>query len=574
MVATTTRSPASRPRHAPTAAVRTPRPRLLLMMCAGVMAITMADVVAASFGLPLLRADAGFPSASSVQWVSTTYFTALAAALTVAGRLADVIGRRTLLALGAASFAGAACVVVLAPGWEVLLAARALQGLGAAAMVPASLGVLLSDLPAERRGRAIATWSAGGGLGAVVMHATGGWLATFGWRALFLPSVLAGAALLLAAVRLPRNTGRAAAGRPDVAGVMLLAVSVAALVLAISKGQEWGWTSPALLGCVSGGAGALTGALVRARRHPVPAIDIALWRRRGFGWGWGLSLLHGLISFAVLAWAPMYLQEWGYSGLSSGVVLVPMSVAVMTTGWLAGAIGQRYGLNMIVYVGGSLIAVAGVLVVADGFVSWRGSVLDGILGPAAPSWPTLVASVICGVGLGCLATGSSTVSALAADPAQYATAVGASMTARQTGGAIGVAGAAVLVEHPLLARPLEEPMAGYLSVFAAVLALAVVTAVMALLRSLLSREGTLRVARPINGDPTEMIAIPRATLLALRQALAEVTDAAHELLPAQGPSAGCGCHPQLDVAASALLHDLDRFHTPSLRSAAPAATGR
>ncbi|MEU9835942.1 MFS transporter [Streptosporangium sp. NPDC048047] len=538
------------------------------------MAITMADVVAASFGLPLLRADAGFAaSASSVQWVSTTYFAAFSASLTVAGRLADVIGRRTLLALGAAGFAVAACAVVLAPGWGVLLAARALQGLGAAAMVPASLGVLLSDLPVERRGRAIATWSAGGGLGAVAMHAAGGWIATFGWRALFLPSVVIGVALVLAAARLPRGTGRTTA-LPDMAGVGLLAVSVAALVLAISKGQEWGWASPALLGCIGGGAGALAGVLVRARRHPVPAIDIALWRRRGFSWGWGLSLLYGLISFTVLAWAPMYLREWGYSGLSGGMVLVPMSAAVMITGWLAGAIGQRCGMNVIIYAGGSLIAVAGVLVVADGFVSWDGSALAGILGPAAPSWATLVASVICGVGLGCLATGCSTLSALAADPAQYATAVGASMTARQAGGAVGVAGAAVMVEHPVFARPLDEPMAGYLSVFAAVLALAVVTAVMALLRSLLSREGTLRVARPVNGDPTEMIAIPRATLLAVRQALAEVTDAAHELLPVKGPSSGCGCHPQLDTAASALLHDLDRFHAPSLRSAVPAAMRR
>ncbi|WP_433259786.1 MFS transporter (plasmid) [Streptosporangium sp. CA-135522] len=574
MVATDVRSHPVRPSRRKAVSPRKSRPRLMLAVCAGVMAVTMADVIAATWSIPLLRdglAGVG-ESTSSVQWVSTAYFVPFAALLAVAGRLADLIGQRVLLALGAAVFTLAACGVIVTPGWEILLVCRAIQGLGAAAMIPASLGLLLSQLPVERRGAAIAAWSAAGGLGAVVLHAGGGWVAQiYGWRALFVPSMLLGLALLVASAGLPhirRRKGRL----PDMVGVIMLAGGIAALVSAISKGRQWGWDSPQLLACAVGALALLGGALIRSGRHPVPAVDIGLWRQPTVRWGWALSLMYGLTSFPLLAWAPAFLQEWGYGGWQTGLFLAPMSTAVMITGRLAGTLGQRYGFNFVIYLGGALVTVAGVLVLGDGTVAWHQPLLVALFGDAAPSWPSLAALMICGMGMGCLSTGASTVSTLSSDPAQYATAVGASMTARQAGGAIGVAAAAVVVERPILGGP----MAGYASVFAAVMALAAITATMALLRIWMSREGALRASKPANGDPTEMVAIPRATLLALRAALVEVAAAASDLLPpadATAPGVRCRCHPHLDPLAAAVVHEMTTAHLPS-RPAAPTADFR
>ncbi|MFD8560568.1 MFS transporter [Streptosporangium canum] len=529
----------------------------MLAVCAGANAVAMADVIAATLAIPLLGADLthGQPP-SAVQWVSTAYLLVFSAMLTVAGRLADLLGHRALMALGAAVFCLAACAAVVTPSWEILLGARAAQGLGAAAMVPASLGLLLTVLPGARRGTAIATWSAAAGLGGVVMHAGGGWLAqAAGWRALFAPSMVVGLALLLTAALALPATRRHRGPRPDLLGALLLAGAIACLVLAISKGHSWGWSSPLTIACALGGVMVLVVVVIRSRSHPVPAVDVVLWQRPAFAWGWTVSLLYGLMTLPLLAWAPLALQEWGYDGLQIGLLLAPLSVAVMVAGRLAGPLGQRFGFNVILYLGAMFTIGGGVLLLADGqrFSSWP--TLAVLFGDASPSWPSMVGLVICGIGWGQLSTAASTVATLASDQASYASAVGTSLTARQAGGALGVAGAAVMVNRPFL----PGPMAGYASVLTAVVALAVLVAAIALLRIWLSREGTMRATRPASGDPTEMVMIPREQLLALRAALVEVAAAAQaQLHQISGMRAQpvCRCHPHLDPVAAAEAHAL------------------
>jgi len=537
----------------------------MLAVCTGANAVAMADVIAATLAIPLLGADLmhGQPP-SAVQWVSTTYLVVFSAMLTVAGRLADLLGHRVLLAVGAAVFCLSACAAVVTPSWELLLGARAAQGLGAAAMVPASLGLLLSALPGARRGMAIATWSAGAGLGGVVMHAGGGWLAqAAGWRALFVSSMVVGLVLLLTAAFLLPTTRRQRGPRPDLLGALLLAGAIACVVLAISKGHSWGWSSPRTIVCALGGAMVLVIVVIRSRSHPVPAVDVALWRRPAFAWGWTVSLLYGLMTFPLLAWAPLALQEWGYDGRQIGLLLAPLSVAVMVSGRLAGEMGQRFGFNTVIYLGATFVIVGGVLLLADGqrFSAWP--TLAALFGDASPSWASMVGLIVCGIGLGQVSTAASTVATLASDQASYASAIGAGLTARQAGGALGVAGAAVVVNQPFL----PGVMGGYASVLSVVVALAALVAVAALLRVWLSKEGAMRATRPASGDPTEMVMISREQLLGLRAVLVEVAAAAqaqlHQIGAVSAPPV-CGCHPRLEPTVAAEVHALPGGGVPAL----------
>ncbi|GGS99130.1 hypothetical protein GCM10010156_66600 [Planobispora rosea] len=510
---------------------------VMLLVCAGANAVVMADVIAATLAIPLVGADvAQGQEPSALQWVSTAYLVVFAAMLTVAGRLADLLGQRTLLAVGAAVFCLAACAAVVTPSWQVLLGARAAAGLGAAAMVPASLGLLLSALPSDRRGPAIASWSAAAGLGGVVMHAGGGALAqAAGWRAVFVPSMIVGLGLLMAtALMLPPGRRRRGV-RPDLLGAVLLAGAIGCLVLALSRGQAWGWSSVQTLVCALGGVVVLVVVVIRSHSHPVPAVEVALWRRPAFAWGWTVSLVFGLMTLPLLVWAPLALQEWGYAGWQTGLLLAPMSAAVTVAGRLAGRLGQRFGFNIILYLAAMTVIVGGVLLLADGqrFSAWPA--LVRLFGDASPGWPSMAGLVICGVGFGLMSTAASTVATLASDQASYAGAVGASLTARQAGGALGVAGAAVMVGRPFL----PGGMAGYASVLVVMVGLAALMAAVALLRVRLSAEGAMRATGPANGDPTEMVMIPREQLLALRAALVEVAAAAqaqlHQIGAAPGP---------------------------------------
>ncbi|MFD0477030.1 MFS transporter [Nonomuraea thailandensis] len=179
---------------------------MLRLVGAGVMLTVMADTTATTLAVGVLRytpSGAGMPLGDLV-WLTSAAFIPIAALLATAGRWADLFGRRRVLAVGLVVFVLGGIATVTVEPWSYVLAARAVQGAGAAAMIPASLGLLLGELPESQRRGAIALWSSASGLGCLLMQAGGGWLAaTVGWRALFVPDVIIGVALLVACVALP-----------------------------------------------------------------------------------------------------------------------------------------------------------------------------------------------------------------------------------------------------------------------------------------------------------------------------------------------------------------------------------
>ncbi len=434
-----------------------------VIVCAGIMGITMADTLGATLGVPQL-AKSGFGPSSPIdtQWLLTAFALPYAALLPVGGRLADVFGPRRLLTVGLSLFSLAAFCTVATPMWSLLLVARAAQGLGAALMVPASLAMLLATVPASRRAAAIGIWSASTGVAGTAMYALGGWFSQnmeIGWRVLFVPSAFITLLLLTLSMTLPRPPHTRGVV-PDIIGCLLLGAALVMLTWAVVQSPRRGF-DPYVIGAVSGGTLMLLATLARSAHHKAPAIDLGLWRNGRFALAGALSALYGLVSLPLLVIMPLFLGDvWLQSPELIGAAIAPNAAGVLIGSIIAGSLIKRRGPRTVIYLGA--VIIAGSCIGLLHLVIGTGQDLDIL-----QAWLPLNAAL--GFGFGLLNAGSSAAAALTAGPERYATAVGATMSVRQIGGTIGVAVTVVLLERPLV----EAPMPGYTSVVLGSLAVAV-----------------------------------------------------------------------------------------------------
>jgi MFS family permease len=429
----------------------------VLAVASGAAFLAMLDATVANLAVADLHTDFPAVAVGDLSWVITIYAIAFAALLAPGGRFADLLGRRALLVGGALVFTTMSLVAAVAPSFEILLVARGLQGAGAAAMIPASLAVILVDTPPERRAAAIGAWSAAGALAAAAGPTVGGALVDVaGWRAVFFVTVPAGLALLAATQLLPAGGERAAgagrvrtpdvggvpadgdgAGRPtvpDLLGTLLLAAGVGGLALGVSRGAAWGWGDLRTLVAIAGGLAGLAAVLLRSRSHPAPAVEVGLWRSRTFALANLASLIYGAVLFSWLLVGVLFLtQVWGYTPLETGLAMTPGAVAAALVALGCGPLVARHGPRPVVLAGLATLAAAGV---------WVVSAVDD-----APAFVALwlPAGTLVGVGMGAIATGLSTAAALSVAPAQFAAGVGLNQAARAVGGALGVAAMATIL---------------------------------------------------------------------------------------------------------------------------------
>ncbi len=304
-------------------------PARILALAAGAAFLALLDVTVVNLAIPALSHDYPGTGVTGLTWVITAYATLFAALLAPAGRIADVIGRRTVYRLGVGGFALMSLVCALSPSVPALLAARALQGAAAAMMIPASLAILLTDTPAQQRARSIALWSASGAFAAAVGPSLGGVLVhAFGWRSMFIINVPAGLALAAAAGILPR-TAAARSRLPDAFGTLLLAVGIGLAALGLSQGSVgWGWGDARTIASLAGGVAATVAAIQRSWRMPVPAIQTGLWKQRTFALANGASLLYAASLYAWMLLGVLVLtQLWHYSELQAGLAMTPGAIS-------------------------------------------------------------------------------------------------------------------------------------------------------------------------------------------------------------------------------------------------------
>jgi EmrB/QacA subfamily drug resistance transporter len=427
-----------------TAERTTTRPGTVLLLTSGATFLAFLDTTVVNVAFPALRSDFAGASVTTLSWVVSTYAVLLAALLTPAGRLADVLGRRRLFLVALGAFTAASAVSAIAPNVETLIAFRAVQGAAAAGMIPAALGLVLFETPPERRAAAVGVWGAAAAMASATGPSLGGVLIELdSWRAAFLINVPLGLALLAGGLRrLPRDvpTGHQL---PDPIGTVAITVGVGSVVAGLTEGSGWGWSSWPTVATLAGGVALVALGLARSRTHAAPAVEIALWRDRTFAMANLVSLLAGLGMFAWLLCGPLFTTTiWGYSILTAGLAVTP---GAFTSAIASMVVGRRVPPRLqpvAVFVGLALFAV-------NGF--WMYGALD-----AEPAFLTvwLPAGLLGGAGIGAALTGLSTIAAGAVPPQRFATGIGLTTTARQLGGALGIAVAAVILAERGVTGPL------------------------------------------------------------------------------------------------------------------------
>ncbi|WP_199485288.1 MFS transporter [Actinomadura craniellae] len=325
--------------------------------------MTYLDNNVVNVALPSIQRELGLTIAG-LEWVVSGYILVFAGLLLVGGRIADVFGVQRAFYLGLGIFTLASVAAGLAGGQETLIAARAVQGLGAALLAPASLAMLTALFPDPReRGMAVGIWGGVGALALAVGPFTGGYLsehAHWGW--IFLINAPIGAvtaALALWSVRLPAGARRGSWRRLDPAGLAASSVALFALTFALIEGAGRGWTSAAILGAFAVAALAAAAFALIERRVADPVIDLSPFRDRVFGGG---LLTMGLWSFGVFGiyfFTALYLQNaLGFTPTEAGAAFVPMAVLMAVVAVLSSRITALLGAAVTVATGMALMAVA------------------------------------------------------------------------------------------------------------------------------------------------------------------------------------------------------------------------
>ena len=408
--------------------------------------------------------EASYPEATSatLAWIITGYSIVFGALLVVGGRTGDRLGRKRVFLGGVVVFLLGSFLCGFAPNVATLVGARCLQGVGAAFLVPASVALLIGAYPPSRRMQVVAQW---GGVGALAV-ATGPSLGAAivsagGWRWAFFVNIPVGLFVVLFGRRVLTETiGDSTPRSPDYVGVGLMSLALASLVLAISEGSTWGWTDARIL--VAFAVTLVAGAVFahRTLHHDDPVIDPALFKSRSFVIANSATMLYAMGFFAMLLGNILFLTSvWDYSIMAAGLAVTPGPVVVAITAGPAGKLAGRVGFRPVLLFGACCFAIGLATYIA--------------LVTATPNYLAtwLPGTLLVGLGVGFTFPVLSAGAVSSLPPARFAVGSAVNQTARQIGGALGIA---VLVALIGSQRQLTDPLDGFqqLWAFAATTALA------------------------------------------------------------------------------------------------------
>lgn len=430
------------------------------------MAFLDAPVVSIAF--PDIARTFEQTSTTSTAWVLNAYFIAFAACLVIAGKLADRFGRRRVFLGGLTLFGAASALCGAAPSLDVLIAARALQGLAAALVVPAGQGLMLAAFPAGERKVAIGALAAVVGLATAASPSVGGAIVELSsWRWIFYVNVFVGLGAIAWGTRLlDRDEPDANAALPDFAGALLQAVAVGFVVLGLLKQHDWGLGDERTLACFAIFAVALPLFLWRCARHPAPVLDLSLFRDRGIAVANAASVLFAVGFYAVTITCVLFFTlVWGYSTIETGLALTPGALAGMVAGGIAGRVTERRGPRGVAMLGGAMAAIGLVLI-----ISMTGQRPDFV-----GDW--LLGGLVYTAGAVTALTALIGAAVTTVEPERFAVVSGVNAAVRQVGGAVGVAAVVGLVGTPTLSNALDRTHDAF-AVAAVALVAAVVVSVL------------------------------------------------------------------------------------------------
>jgi EmrB/QacA subfamily drug resistance transporter len=305
--------------------------------------MTTLDASIVNIALPSIASGFGMPVSGPVEWVVIGYLVIIAATLLSFGRLADIVGQERVWVAGLALFTIGSASSGMAPTLSLLVAARALQGIGAALIFAPALALIVNAFPMAQRGQALGLNALVISLGVTTGPTLGGLITeSLGWRWIFFVNVPLGLIGLLVARRIFTFHGGVRTRRFDLPGAAAFAIGLASLSLGLSFGSEWGWTSPAFILTLVLAVGALVAAVFVERRQPDPLVDIGqLWSRR-FGLPLAAFLFSIFALFAAGFLMPFYSEELrGWTPFEAGLLMTPFSLGLAAASPISGRLADR-----------------------------------------------------------------------------------------------------------------------------------------------------------------------------------------------------------------------------------------
>ena len=413
-------------KSAPPQARRGQHPNVALTVIAATQLMVVLDATIVNIALPHIATALKF-STTDLSWVINAYTLTFGGLLLLGGRIGDILGRRGTLITGVLLFSLASLLGGLSTAPWMLLAARALQGMGGAIASPTALALIATNFEeGPARNRAFGVFSAVAGAGGAIGLLAGGMLTSWlSWRWVLFVNVPIGIAIALLAP-LYINDSERRPGRFDIPGALTSTLGMVSLVYGFIRASEDGWGDPWTLGAFGSAAVLLTGFLLIESRTAQPITPLRMFRDRNRSGSYGIMLCLAAAMFSIFFFVTLFVQDvLGYSPLRAGVAFLPISVAIVTAAQISARLQSRFGAKPFL-VAGSLLVTVGITWLTR--IDPGSSYLSGVLGP----------TVLFGLGMGSVFVPVMLTAVSGVAPQESGAASGMLNTTQQVGGSLGL----------------------------------------------------------------------------------------------------------------------------------------